>query len=106
MPFIPYDPDEHGILHRTDWRFRDHLGEAAISAVEHLPTRILFFPTAYTDDKGDTTFGTSWSGPDDLAADADTIAHLAQHAMRYYCLHLTTTPQAEIQDHIAKTPKL
>jgi hypothetical protein len=39
MSWIDDDPNAHGKIHRSDWRFHDHLGEAEIRAVEHLQTK-------------------------------------------------------------------
>jgi hypothetical protein len=102
--FIPYDQNVHGVLHQQDWKFHARLGEAEIAAIEHVKTGTLFFPTAFIDATGRTRFGTTWQTPDD-ALDPTTILSLAQHALRFYCLHLKTTPEAEITDHIARTPR-
>ena len=92
MPWIDYDPNLHGVIHTPDWRFHDHLGEASIRAVEHVPTRILFFPACRVDDKFDLYFATTYEGP---KADGFDIALLAQEAMRFFCIHLKTTPEEE-----------
>jgi hypothetical protein len=69
MSWIDYDPHLHGVVHMPDWRFHDHLGEASIRAVEHLPTKILFLPTCRVDDKSDLHFATTYEGsiPDGAA---------------------------------------
>ena len=96
MPWINYDPNLHGVIHSSDWRFHDHLGEASIRAVEHLPTKILFFPTCRVDDKSDLHFATTYEGS---IPDGFDIAQRAQEAMRFFCVHLKTTPEQERLDH-------
>ena len=98
MSWIDYDPNAHGVIHPPDWRFHDHLGEAAIQAVEHVPTRMLFFPTCRVDDKSDLHFATTYEGsiPDGL-----DIALLAQEAMRFFWIHLKTAPEEEKRKAVA-----
>ncbi|MGO8700342.1 MAG: hypothetical protein ACLQVY_21840 [Limisphaerales bacterium] len=92
MGFIDYDPNVHGLIHMPDWKFRYTCGEAAISAVEHVPTKILFFPTCRVADNLEPYFATTYEGS---LPDSFDIALLAQQAMRFYCIHLKTTPEDE-----------
>lgn len=80
------------VLHPRDWRFHDHIGEASIRAVEHVPTKILFFPTCRVDDNFDLHFATTHEGSSPTSFD---IAQRAQEAMRFFCIHLKTTPERE-----------
>ena len=93
MPWIDYEPNFHGVVHMPDWRFHDHVGEASIRAVEHLPTKMLFFPTCRVDDKSDLHFATTYEGS---IPDGFDIVLLAQEAMRFFCVHLKTTPEQEM----------
>jgi hypothetical protein len=92
MPWIDYDPNFPGVVRTPDWRFHDHLGEASIRAVEHLPTKMLFLPTCRVDDKSDLHFTTTYEGS---IPDGFDIALRAQEAMRLFCAHLKTTPEEE-----------
>jgi hypothetical protein len=103
MPWIDYDPNLHGVVHTPDWRFHDHLGEASIRAVEHLPTKILFFPTCRVEDKFDLHFATTYEGS---IPDGFDIALRAQEAMRFFCSQLKTTPEQEKLNHQARLQKL
>jgi hypothetical protein len=92
MPWIDYDPNVHGVIHQHEWRFHDRLGEAEIRAVEHVQTKILFCPRCRIGEHFDLHFATTYEGEIPPGFD---IKQRAQEAMRYFSLHLKTTPEME-----------
>ncbi len=94
MAWIDYDSNVHGKIHTPDWRFHDHLGEAEIRAVEHIKTKIFFYPKCRLGEHFDLHFSTTYEG--DIPPSFDIKQH-AQEAMRFFCIHLKTTPEREAE---------
>jgi hypothetical protein len=92
--FVAYDPDAHGLIHPPDWTI--HPGEdetpEEVDVIRHLPTGLEFFLTSDFDDHDKFSLGVECLNPPE---DTSELIHRAQEAIRYYCLRMKTTPEAE-----------
>ena len=63
-----------------------------VDVIKHLPTGLEFFLTSDFDDHDKFSLGVQCLNPQQAA---DELLRRAQEAIRYYCLHTKTTPEAE-----------
>jgi len=92
--FVPYDANAHGLIHQPDWAI--HLGEdetpEEVDVIKHLPSGLEFFLTSDFDDHDKFSLGVECLNPQHAPAE---LVRRAQEAIRYYCLRMKTTPEAE-----------
>lgn len=92
--FVPYDANAHGLIHPPDWTISPGEDETPeeVDVIKHLPSGLQFFVTSDFDDNGRFSLGVECLNPPE---DMSELIRCAQEAIRYYCLRMKTTPEAE-----------